>query len=53
VITSVRQLLADPAFHGVVPGYLPPDEEGRIALLRTKLDRIASLPLAGEKESQR
>lgn len=53
VITSVRQLLADPAFHGAVPGYLPPEEEGRIVLLRTKLDGIASLPLAEEKESQR
>lgn len=53
VITRVRQLLGDPAFHDAVPGYLPPDKEGRIALLRTKLDGIASLPLAGEKESQR
>lgn len=47
VITSVRHLIADPAFHGAVPGYLPPDEEGRIAPLRRKLDGIAKLPLPG------
>lgn len=43
VTTSVQQLLADPEFHGAVPGFLPPDEEGRIPLLRRKLDAIAAL----------
>jgi hypothetical protein len=45
VITSIRQLGSDPRFHDVLPGYLPPEEEDRIGLLRSKLERIASLAL--------
>jgi hypothetical protein len=44
VITSIRQLLSDPKFHDALPGYLPPEEEGRIGLLRSKLEGIANLP---------
>lgn len=45
VITSIRQLLSEPKFHDALPGYLAPEEEGRIGLLRTKLESIASLAL--------
>jgi predicted nucleotidyltransferase len=46
VITSIRQLLGDPGFHDALPGYLAPEEESRVALLRRKLDGIAKLALA-------
>ncbi|HEX2851877.1 MAG TPA: hypothetical protein VHO24_01475 [Opitutaceae bacterium] len=45
VITSTRQLLSDPKFPDALPGYLAPDEEERIGLLRSKLEGIASLAL--------
>ncbi len=47
VITSIRQLLAAPEFHDALPGHLPPEEEGRIGLLRRKLDDIANLAVPG------
>ena len=43
VITSIRQLLSEQNFRYALPGYLPPEEEGRISLLRSKLDGIANL----------
>jgi predicted nucleotidyltransferase len=43
VIKSIRQLLSDPTFRDALPGYLPREEEGRISLLRTRLERIAKL----------
>jgi predicted nucleotidyltransferase len=46
VIASIRQLLGNPGFRDALPGYLPPEEEGRIALLRGKLEGIANLPLS-------
>lgn len=47
IITSIRQLLAAPEFHDALPGYLPPEVEGRIVLLRRKLDDIANLAVPG------
>lgn len=45
VITSIRQLLSEQKFRDALPGYLPPEEEGRIGLLRGKLESIANLAL--------
>ena len=43
VITSIRQFLSEPKFQDARPGYLPREEEGRIGLLRSKLEGIANL----------
>ena len=43
VINSIRKLLSETKYHDALPGYLPPEEEGRIGLLRTKLEGIANL----------
>jgi hypothetical protein len=43
VVASIRQLLGDPGFRDALPGYLAPEAEGRIALLRRKLEGIANL----------
>ena len=45
VIINIRQLLSDPKFRDALPGYLRPEEEGRIGLLRFKLEGIANLAL--------
>ena len=42
--TSIQQLLSDPKFRDALPGHLPPEEEDRIVLLRSKLEGIANLP---------
>lgn len=47
VITCTQKLLAAPEFRDALPGYLPPEEEGRIGLLRQKLEDIAQLALLG------
>jgi predicted nucleotidyltransferase len=47
VITCTQKLLAAPEFRDALPGYLPPEEEGRIGLLRQKLEDIAKLALLG------
>jgi len=43
LITSIRQLLSDQKFYDALPGHLPPDEEDRIGLLRSKLTDLANL----------
>ena len=45
VVKSIRQLLSETKYHDALPGYLPPEEEGRLGLLRTKLEGIANLLL--------
>lgn len=45
LITSIQQLLSDPHFCDALPGHLPPEEEDRIVLLRSKLEGIATLAL--------
>ena len=45
VITSIRRLLSEAKFQDALPGYLAPEEERRIRLLRSKLEGIANLAL--------
>lgn len=48
VIASIRQLLDDPRCHDALAGYLPPEEEDRVRMLRHKLAGIAALKLAAD-----
>lgn len=43
VIKAVTDLLSSPALRDALPGYLSPEEESRVVLLRQKLSGIAAL----------
>ncbi|WP_404423526.1 hypothetical protein [Nibricoccus sp. IMCC34717] len=45
VVASIEQLYSDLGFRDSLPGFLAPEEENRLGLLHSKLDRIAKLLL--------